>query len=240
MSNLYQQLSEPFPQEMEKTITKSGTNLVYVPVSEIINRLNKVLGVDGWSFEVVKCDRDATDPEFITAHVRITATITQTANGSNSLVTITRDGIGGQKVKRTKQGAIMDLGDDFKGAISDALKKAAQTMGIGLYLARTDEAMEIEQVIDASVNAPAPAPKEPSSPKYFQAKEMFDSLDDNGKKTVKQFWSDYSKGASKPLSKMTDEELEVIIAEMIRMKFDGAMVASTDSSVSMPARRDLD
>jgi recombination DNA repair RAD52 pathway protein len=240
MNSLYQQLSEPFPQEMEKTVTKSGTNLVYIPVSEIINRLNKVLGVDGWSFEVIKCERDATDSDFVVAHVRITAMMVQNIEGRPPVVTITRDGIGGQKIKRNKQqNAIIDLGDEFKGAISDALKKAAQTLGVGLYLARSEDAIEIEQVIDANIQAQAQ--KETGSPKYFQVKELFESLDSSKKNDVKKFWSDYSGGTSKPLSKMSDDELDVILSEIIRLQFDGAVVVEQPTNgVEMPARRDLD
>lgn len=232
MSNLYQQLSEPFPQEMEKTVNKSGTNLVYIPVSEIINRLNKVLGVDKWSFEIVRCERDASDPDFVVAHVRLTAHV-----GENNI--ISRDGIGGQKIKRKKDGTIIDLGDEFKGAISDALKKSAQTLGVGLYLARSEDAMEIEQVIDAGVQAQAQ--KETGSPKFFQVKELFESLNEDKKRDVKKFWSDYSGGTSKPLSKMSDDELDVILSEIIRLQFDGAVVVEEPKkSVEMPARRDLD
>lgn len=211
MSNLYQQLSEAFPQEMEKTVNKSGTVLTYVPVSEIINRLNKVLGVDKWSFTIVRCERDAHDPDFVVAHVRIDWYQTDSA-------CVSRDGFGGQKIKRKKDGTIIDLGDEFKGAISDALKKSAQTLGVGLYLARSEDAMEIEQAIEASVQAQ----KETGSPKYFQVKEMFDGLSEEKKRDVKKFWSDYSGGTSKPLSKMVDDELDVILSEIVRLQFDGA------------------
>jgi recombination DNA repair RAD52 pathway protein len=210
--NLYSQLSEHFPQEMERSLNKGGTRLTYIPVSEVINRLNKVLGVDRWSFTVVKCERDATDPDFVVAHVRLEYNI-------NEFSSIVRDGIGGQKIKRTKQDAIVDLGDEFKGAISDALKKAAQTMGVGLYLARSEEAMEIEQAIDASPVQPTAA-----SSQFVQVKEMFDALNDDEKKQVKAFWSDHSGGSKKKLSEMNDDELNLISAEIVRLKFGGTMV----------------
>lgn len=133
------ELNEPFPREVERQLKKSGAQLTYIPVSEVINRLNKVLGIDGWSYEIIKCERDALDPEFIVAHVRMTV-----YTDGERFVAVTKDGFGGQKIKRTKQGEIVDLGDEFKGAVSDALKKAAQAIGVGLYLARTEEAMEIE------------------------------------------------------------------------------------------------
>ena len=139
LSQIQSELNEPFPKEVERQLKKSGAQLTYIPVSEVINRLNKVLGIDGWSYEIIKCERDALDPEFIVAHVRMTVYTDSARCGST-----TKDGFGGQKIKRTKQGEIVDLGDEFKGAVSDALKKAAQAIGVGLYLARTEEAMEIE------------------------------------------------------------------------------------------------
>lgn len=241
MTNLYQNLSEPFPQEMERKVNKSGTTLTYIPVSEIINRLNKVLGVDKWSFQVLHCMRDTVDPDFVTAHVRITALMD--SGVPNQQTTVIRDGIGGQKIKRTKQGAIIDLGDEFKGAISDALKKAAQTLGVGLYLARTDDAIEIEQVIEGTAQHVAPQPQvAPVSQKYVQVKELFEALSDDKKRGVKEFWSEYSGGTSKQLSKMNDEELEVILSEIVRLNFDGAMVvdSKTKKSPEMPPRKDLD
>ena len=48
-------LSEPFPSEVEKQLKKGGASLTYIPVSEVITRLNKVLGVDMWSYEIIKC-----------------------------------------------------------------------------------------------------------------------------------------------------------------------------------------
>ena len=47
--DVYGPLSEAFLQEMERTLIKGGTNLIYIPVSEVINRMNKVLGVENWS-----------------------------------------------------------------------------------------------------------------------------------------------------------------------------------------------
>ena len=144
--NMLAELSEPFPVEVERQLRKGGATLTYIPVSEVITRLNKVLGVDMWSYEVMKVERDSLDPEFVVAHVRLTATFIPTNEAPNLVVV--REGIGGQKIKRTKSGDIVDLGDEFKGAVSDALKKAAQSLGVGLYLARSEEALYLEEVED--------------------------------------------------------------------------------------------
>jgi recombination DNA repair RAD52 pathway protein len=205
---LYAMLSEPFPREMERTVSKGGRNLTYIPISEVISRLNKVLGLANWSFEIVSIKRDAIDSDWVVAHVRLTATI----DG----VTITKDGVGGQQVKYTKAGKVLDLGDEFKGAMSDALKKAAQQLGVGLYLARDDAAMEIE----ASMETPPPDP---------QVSDLFDrlvalskSLDEYGRSALEDFWIEYGNGEPKPTrttAKVAD--LEALIAEAARLTMGG-------------------
>ena len=152
MSEIYQQLAESFPPEMVRRLNKGGTNLIYIPISEVITRMNKIIGVENWSFTVKSWQQLGTS---IVAHVSVQATI----DGK----TITREGVGGQKIKMSKQGDPVDIGDEVKGAVSDALKKAVQTLGIGLYLARSEEAMEIEQAIDASISAPPPPVVSPST-----------------------------------------------------------------------------
>lgn len=234
MSNIYQQLSEPFPQEMERRLNKGGANLVYIPVSEVINRLNKVVGTENWSF-TVKDWRQVGNS--IVAHVSVVTTI----NGN----VVTREGVGGQRIKMSKQGDPIDIGDEVKGAVSDALKKAVQTLGIGLYLARSEDAIEIESVIEAGVQTQSQQPQEVGSPRYFQVKELFEALNDEKKQNVKKFWSEYSGGVSKPLSKMDDEELDVIMSEIVRLNFDGAIAVDSTAKPStkkaeMPARKDLD
>ncbi len=203
-------LSEQFPREMERTLNKGGTNLTYIPVSEVINRLNKVLGVENWSFKIVRCERDAIDPEFVVAHVQIDW-FSKTPHG---LLTVSRDGIGGQKIKRTKQGTIVDLGDEFKGAISDALKKAAQTLGVGLYLARSDDAMEIEQAMDAPVD------------ESVQVWESFVSvskgLNESKRSQLNDFWSSISSNAPKPKrsSDVPLGQLQELLTEATRLSFE--------------------
>ena len=144
-------LSAPFPKELERQLDKGGITLTYIPVSEVIVRLNEVFGVTGWSYTQIKCERDFLDPDFLVAHVRLT------------VGTITRDGVGGQKIKRTKAGDILDLGDEYKGAVSDALKKAAQSFGVGLYLARSMSApsgQHTRQQGDVRITEPSNLPSE--------------------------------------------------------------------------------
>lgn len=231
MNNTYSQLSESFPPEMEKRLNKGGANLIYIPISEVINRMNKILGVENWSFTVRNWQQLGTS---IVAHVSVVATI----DGN----VVTRDGVGGQKIKMSKVGDPVDIGDEVKGAVSDALKKAVQTLGVGLYLARSEEAIETEQAIDATATV---IPLPTVSSKYSQFKNMLESKDEN-KAKIKEFWSEYGKGRPVPKpSEFTDEELDVLIAELMSYQFEGSVVVETSTpkktkSPEMPPRKDID
>lgn len=132
---LAKSLQEPFPPEMLRFNKAKG--LTYIPISEVIARLNRVLGIENWSYEVVRAWREPDHPDWCLAHVRLSVEIGRK--------TVVRDGYGGQQVKYKKTGDVVDLGDEFKGAVSDALKKAAQSLGVGLELARTEEAKRWEE-----------------------------------------------------------------------------------------------
>lgn len=212
-ASIYQQLAEPFPPEMEKTLVKSGIPLTYIPISEVINRLNKVLGVDKWDFYVNSCERDKHDPEFITARVRLCWNI----DGNNDAVY--KEAIGGQKVKRNKKGEIVDLGDDFKGAVSDALKKAAQMLGVGLYLARSEEAMDIEEAMEAS--QPAVEIDDEIEKKWNNFVSIVKGLSESHKASLNEFWSGHSDGRPKPTKQTaTHDDLDALIMEATRLSFE--------------------
>lgn len=212
-TNSYERLAQPFSPEAERTLNKSGTSLTYIPVSEVIARLNKVLGVSNWSSEIIKAERDALDPDFVIAHVRLTAVI-------DGGVT-TKDGVGGQSVKRRKNGDIVDLGDEFKGAVSDALKKAAQQMGVGLYLARDEDAMEIEdgadpvyQTLDPEVVA-----------LWDQLMGYTKSFNLEQKESLNEFWKEFSGGRPKPALPNPDlSDLKALIEQCIIIALEGERV----------------
>lgn len=210
MTNIYQLLIEPFPQEMERTLNKGGTNLTYIPISEVITRMNKTLGVENWSFTVKEWKQLGNS---IVAQVSVVATILGNV--------VTRDGVGGQKIKMSKTGDPVDIGDEVKGAVSDALKKAVQTLGIGLYLARSDDAIEIEQAIDAS--------NEPMSEHQLNW-ENFKQLSKNLSKTQKDelniSWKNQFNDLPKPTSAkdVTAETLQFLNNEAVRIQLGAEYV----------------
>lgn len=208
-NNTYQNLSEPFPQEMERTLNKGGASLTYIPVSEVINRMNKVLGVEAWSFSINKWEQIGTS---IVAHVIVHANI----NG----VTVSRDGVGGQKIKMNKQGEPVDIGDEVKGAVSDALKKAVQTLGVGLYLARSEDAMEIEQVMDA------PAPSSAEVENFSKLVGITKTFSDEQKQTLNQRWVSIAGDTPKPrkAGDVSSELLEKLLTEAVSVSFNATAI----------------
>ena len=219
--NIYPLLSEPFSPEMERELRKGGTSLVYIPVSEVITRLNKVIGVDNWSFEIISCGRDILDPDYVVAHIRMTWYAAGTFN-------VTRDGIGGQKIKRTKNGDIVDLGDEMKGAVSDALKKAAQTLGVGLYLARSEEAMYAESHAETVIAQPVVQNTNPEIDEIWDAFMSFTKkFDEQQKKQLRENCSEYSDGAEVPKkSTVTLEEAEFLHSQAVAISLGATIVDS--------------
>lgn len=200
--SILQSLSEPFPQEVERELTKGNARLTYIPVSEVITRLNKVLGVDMWSYEIINCERDSLDPDYVVAHVRLTATFVPTDSAPS--LTITRDGIGGQKIKRTRNGDIVDLGDEMKGAVSDALKKAAQSLGIGIYLARSEEALYLEHAEEIA--------DQPVSAEHFEKlREILNSLDQETAAKCKSYWMKISENKEFSNDNVTADLLQKVL-----------------------------
>jgi hypothetical protein len=217
MSNeIYPLLSQQFPKEMERNVSKSGRTLTYIPISEVISRLNKVLGVGNWSSEIIFIGRDSADPDWVIAQVRLIARL-----GDNTVV---KDGVGGQQVKYTKAGKILDLGDEFKGAMSDALKKAAQQLGVGLYLARDDAAIEVDESNDALAQQVAQV-DEGINQLFDQLVSLSKSLTPEQKEALEDFWIEYADGEPKPTRTTAKvEDLEALIAEVTRLTLGGDFV----------------
>jgi recombination DNA repair RAD52 pathway protein len=212
---LLSELSEPFSSEVERELRKGAAVLIYIPVSEVIARLNRVFGVLGWSSEIIKCERDALDPDCIVAHVRLTVSTSEYGQ------IVQKDGFGGQKIKRTKTGDIIDLGNEFKGAVSDALKKAAQQFGVALYLSRSDESLNQEIEREHAANAPKIDPNILALwAKFREASKDFSA---EQKTKLNEFWTKYSNGRPKPSPETaTMQDIMALIEESTRISFPGS------------------
>lgn len=113
-------LCRPFPPELVRQRQgQGGKALSYVPTFAVVERLNE--GCDGWAFEIVK--HELVGDEMIVIGKLV-------ADG------VVKMAFGGASVTRSREGLVVDLGDTAKAAASDALKKAASLLGVGLELHR--------------------------------------------------------------------------------------------------------
>ena len=126
--DLYASLAAPF--DVTFTDVRGGVALSYVSGEQVVSRLNEVLGVGGWSFRVLRHDIHAeADEAWVLGE--LVAEIGER--------TVVRQQFGSQKVRRSRStGAPLDLGFDLKGASTDAMKKCASLLGVGLYLSRKE------------------------------------------------------------------------------------------------------
>lgn len=127
-ADVYQRLAAPFDATFRDT--RGGIELEYITGEQAVTRLNETLGVAGWSFKVLEHGINAeADEAWVLGEI--------TANFGG--VQVVRQQFGSQKVKRSRTtGSPLDLGFDLKGAATDALKKCASLLGVGLYLSRKE------------------------------------------------------------------------------------------------------
>jgi hypothetical protein len=125
-ADIYGRLAAPFPYTFSDT--RGGVRLKYVSGEQVVSRLNEVLGVGGWSFRILS-HAIHTEADEVWMLGELVAQI-----GDNTVV---RQQFGSQKLRRSRTtGAPLDIGFDLKGAATDALKKCASSLGVGLYLSR--------------------------------------------------------------------------------------------------------
>jgi hypothetical protein len=120
----YDRLSAHFPTEKHKQRSQAGQELTYLPAEAVISRLNEVLGFTNWSFRVV---REGYTGEEAWVLGRIEAHV----DGGE----LVREQYGTMATKRGQY----DSTDVMKGAATDALKKCASLIGVGLYLFDDEE-----------------------------------------------------------------------------------------------------
>lgn len=143
----YQRLVERLPDHTDPQ------GYSYVTYEDVTDRLNQVLGPFSWSFKVkewgiretwstgehpdeqIWCIGQLTVPGEDGRHVvreQFGAALLQ----RKKLVEKVPQGEGMKPVEVTKKGDVNDLANDIKAAATDAFKKCAQSLGVGLYLAQ--------------------------------------------------------------------------------------------------------
>lgn len=126
---------------------RGGMQFAYVEHGYVTERLNLVFGFN-WDFEII--DKQILDDEAI-VEARLTV---RTPGGQ----TIIKTQFGGAEIKRhasgNKSGRPLSIADDYKAAASDALKKCASLLGIGLDLYGRDRADDDTEGAPAVTQAP--------------------------------------------------------------------------------------
>jgi hypothetical protein len=124
----YAELSREF--DVTYSDVRGGVSLTYITGEQVIRRLNEVLGVDGWQFVILQNSIHAEADE-----AWVLGELIATIDGHE----VRKQQFGSQKLKRSRStGAPLDIGFDMKGASTDALKKCATMIGVGLYLSRKE------------------------------------------------------------------------------------------------------
>lgn len=120
--------------KIEERQGMGGKTFRYLKPAPVIHRLNKVFNLN-WSYEVV--EREVME-DWVVAKVRMY--VWNDEDGHHNPLEqrqIFREAYGSATIERftagKNQGKMVDPGNAFKGAVSDAIKKVASTFGIGLH-----------------------------------------------------------------------------------------------------------
>lgn len=160
---------------------RGGMQYSYVEHGYVTERLNLVFG---WNWDFLIVDKQILDDE-----VMVEASLTVRTSAGHTII---KTQFGGADIKRhasgAKSGKPLSIADDYKAAASDALKKCASLLGIGLDLYGRDYTDAPDQPSDeaptraaahnrqakqsASVSAPSQPAKPAPIPIDGQAKEL--------------------------------------------------------------------
>jgi hypothetical protein len=106
------QLAAPFPEEAHKTLSKGGTNITYVEWADYVERVNALVGVNGWS-----------------SRMGVTvAGDTLVVNYELTILGVTKASLGDEKLSASGYGSVAT------NAEAQAKKRAFAQFGCGLYL----------------------------------------------------------------------------------------------------------
>jgi hypothetical protein len=119
-------LEKPFDQnQIKQREGNFGKMLDYIEGHAVIQRLNDAFDAD-WSFNVVRHDILKETDEVVVLGELKAGSVVKTQFRSSRIT------------RARESGEIVSLADDLKAAATDALKKAATLLGVGLHLYRND------------------------------------------------------------------------------------------------------
>lgn len=135
---------------------RGGMKFSYVEHGYVTERLNMVFGFN-WDFDVV-------DKQILEDEVIVEARLTVRTPGGQTIV---KTQFGGADIKRhtsgQRSGRPLSIADDFKAAASDALKKCASLLGIGLDLYGRDRPYEEDEPEPVRIMQPQHGEQEPEA-----------------------------------------------------------------------------
>lgn len=102
---------------------RNGGSFSYIEGHQVILRLNEAFG-GNWGFRVM--EHQVLEGEVIVL-------------GELRCGDLVKQSFGGSEVTRTRDGKVVSIADDLKAASTDALKKSATMLGVGLHLYGPDE-----------------------------------------------------------------------------------------------------
>lgn len=164
-------LFKPVPKDMiRKRPGRGGLDLSYVSIGYVVNTLNEAFG-GYWSFN---CEPVA--PEFSKLkNLIVKGTLTVYLPGFNA--PLVKEQFGSAEIKIYRQpnpnaGSPIDIGDDFKAAASDALKKCASLLGVAKELYFSD--MDFAEGFKSNGHEKEPAEKKEEKPEEQEPSVVVD------------------------------------------------------------------
>ena len=122
---------------------KGGGNWTYVKVSYIRKVLDSISGFN-WDFDIETSLAEAWEVAKLTKQVVVKGKLSIRVKHDGQWVTIVKTQFGRADVKFKKNSTeTLDIGNDFKSATSDCLKKCASLLGIAADVYESDEFQEI-------------------------------------------------------------------------------------------------
>jgi Rad52/22 family double-strand break repair protein len=151
----------------------TGAN--YHEADQIITHLNYALGPFGWDWTTGEHGYDEQADEVYVIGTLTARALVQTADGE-AWQTTSKTERGWQPVNRKKTGEALSFGNDYKGADTDALKRAARLLGVGLDAwAKTTAA--------GSSPRPTPASRpQPSTHETERARQLVAAIPDSAER----------------------------------------------------------
>ncbi len=140
-----------------------GGTFPYVKGEDVIKQLNKAFG-HAWSSHVIKHEE---------IHGQILVQVMVSVVLDNHQVS--HCGFGSARIPKTRDGEILEIGNAYKSAFTNALKKAAEQFGVGLQGEDEDEkpaaapAPRPQQAAPTQYKAPVTAPRTAAVVKPYQA-----------------------------------------------------------------------